>query len=262
MTPNYCNKKIEAYSKEINTLYSDFSSLLPLIKDIEKITQTNYLSKAIKEKDYEFIYNIFYSNVTALNRQHYNSAKHPELKNLFTLYSENNLKKAEKLKKLDYRVKCFETFLQDKERNYNGSIVITDPCYLIPELDYNDPNYSEKYDKIRDDIYDCIAKHNYLLNSTIYGDWSCTTYDSKTKKPIGQFGADGGEVCVVPLDMAIKFNPDLKDYIFDNPSFTVIPDFKGKVQIKIDVISLKDWEFNVSVKGYGNKPFFTSQTGL
>lgn len=32
----------------------------------------------------------------------------------------------------------------------------------------------------------------YLVRDTIYGDWSCTTFNSDNKEPIGEFCADAG----------------------------------------------------------------------
>ena len=46
---------------------------------------------------------------------------------------------------------------------FKGSIVITDPCYLIKDKDK--------------DCYDLPEGFtDYICRSTIYGDWSCMTY--------------------------------------------------------------------------------------
>ena len=99
--------------------------------------------------------------------------------------------------------------------HFKGTIVITDPCYIIKEnpikypnekdfglpasisskpfKDYSTPEelaYKAALDKYYkesskyDDWDKCdygenmevLGIHNYISESTIYGDWSCTTY--------------------------------------------------------------------------------------
>lgn len=98
----------------------------------------------------------------------------------------------------------------------------------------------------------------YLTHNTLYGDWGCTTFDSNTNKPIGEFCADGGEVGVFLLDEVLKYNPEYTDYKDENMQFTVtlIKDFDGEVWFeKVDSETL-------IVRGEGNVNFYTRQTSL
>lgn len=96
----------------------------------------------------------------------------------------------------------------------------------------------------------------FIAHRTLYGDWSCTTFNTDTKETLGEFCADGGEVGVFLLDEVLKYNPDFNDYI-DNPwTTTLIKNFKGDVWFEqLD-------EDTLIVKGEGNCNFFTSQTGF
>lgn len=96
---------------------------------------------------------------------------------------------------------------------------------------------------------------DYLTHDTLYGDWSCHTFNSDTKEVIGKFCADGGMVGVFLLDEVLKYNPDYNDV--DNAPFavTLIKDFKGDVWFeRTDDILV--------VKGSGNINFKTAQTGF
>lgn len=172
---------------------------------------------------------------------------------------------------------------------FKGSIVITDPCYVLKRNDYTN-GY-------------CMPEGftNYICRDTIYGDWSCMTYrgtpdtdllaqwnelyfnmfrayntpgtSDEDKKKLyeafklskqawlaencyGEFCADAGEVCVVYLDEAIKYNPEFETFIKEHPwCVTVIEDFDGEVEEDVEDESLM-------LIGTGNKPFFTIQSGL
>ena len=58
-----------------------------------------------------------------------------------------------------------------------------------------------------------LGIHTYISRDTLYGDWSCTTYNSDTKEKLGEFCADVGGVAVFLLDEVLKYNPDYDDYI-------------------------------------------------
>lgn len=150
---------------------------------------------------------------------------------------------------------------------FKGTIIITDPCYIINH--YGTNNYDDwkkcKYGR----TMKVLGINTYLTQDTIYGDWSCTTYNSDTKEVIGEFCADAGLVSVFLLDEVLKYNPDF-DYHIKRPwTTTLIKDFDGDIEIKIveyEYFSeyhnkiIKDKE--VRVIGTGNINFFTTQTGL
>jgi hypothetical protein len=62
---------------------------------------------------------------------------------------------------------------------FKGDIIITDPCYIIrgsnelTDDDWAACNYGENMQ--------ALGIKTYLTRGTIYGDWSCTTFNSQTK---------------------------------------------------------------------------------
>lgn len=205
---------------------------------------------------------------------------------------------------------------------FTGDIIITDPCYIIksPE-DYAKelgipfpayPKYTEDikaYDKAMSEYRSFTNKYddwgkcdygdnmevlgfsNYISESTIYGDWSCTTWSTPRKdvaaqleelcelqrkqygedsvqskiyddkmfsatvdlKNIGGFCADAGMVAVFLLDEVLKYNPNFDYYINRLWTTTLIKDFDGEVEYYID---------DAHIIGTGNVNFFTTQTGF
>ena len=147
---------------------------------------------------------------------------------------------------------------KDAERNgelnvsmdvVNKDIIITDPCYIFDH---------EKKDYYEEDIEGMIWKSNY------YGDWSCTTFEEDLetgeKKPIGQFCADAGTVCIATID-AETLNLELLKNL-DDRCYTRINNFTGKASIEF----IPEWnDYHIVLVGEidGKKVKFVScQTGL
>ena len=212
---------------------------------------------------------------------------------------------------------------------FKGTIVITDPCYIIKEnpikypneedfglpasiinkpfKDYSTPEelaYKAALDKYYkesrkyDDWDKCdfgenmevLDIHNYISESTIYGDWSCTTYqidgdpkefvnsllqalndnleneeygEDESSIPdegiyIGEFCADAGLVGVFLLDEVLAYNPEWKSWIEEHSwCATIIEDFEGEVEYYIDKV-----DEEAHIVGTGNINFYTAQTGI
>lgn len=207
-----------------------------------------------------------------------------------------------------------------KSMEFDGDIIITDPCYITKDRDTTDypkwndymsrESYAEKdliaegltqqqikdimeneyrpqYEEFRkatsiwnkthpDDWEVCwygermnkLGIKHALTNRTIYGDWSCTTFEDKTNKALGKFCADAGMVGVFLLSEVLAYNPQF-NYHIDKPwTTTLIKDFKGLVYIERTKIS-KEYYDRIRVIGEGiNKVtglplcFHTEQTGL
>ena len=213
--------------------------------------------------------------------------------------------------------------------HFEGTIVITDPCYIIkknnypspkpadfnlpesidrkPYKEYKTPNelaykaacdkYFAEYRK-KDDWSRCncgqnmevLGIHNYISESTIYGDWGCTVYqiDEEPKNFVdnlmrciqenledeeygedesyipyegeyaGNFCADAGLVGVFLLDEILNYNPEWDSWV-DKHSWcaTIIEDFKGEAEYYIDKIDKA-----AHIVGTGNINFYTIQTGI
>ncbi len=135
-----------------------------------------------------------------------------------------------------------------------------------------------------------LGIHNYISESTIYGDWSCTTYkiDEEPKdfvdsvlqalkdnledeeygedessipyegEYIGGFCADAGLVGVFLLDEVLAYNPEWKSWIEEHSwCATIIEDFGGEVEYYIDKVNEE-----AHIVGTGSINFYTAQTGV
>lgn len=130
---------------------------------------------------------------------------------------------------------------------FKGDIIITDPCYICKDNDWEKCRYGE--------TMGALGIKNYICRDTIYGDWSCTTYNTKTNEKIGEFCADAGMVAVFLLDEVLKYNPDF-DYHTERPwTTTLIKNFDGEVDFEVA-------DDEVKVVGKGNIDFVGTQTGI
>ena len=152
---------------------------------------------------------------------------------------------------------------------FKGDIIITDPCYIIK-------HGSDDWSKCDcGDNMEILGIKNYMCRDTLYGDWSCTTFNSDTKENMGEFCADAGMVAVFLLDEVLKYNPEFDCHIERPWTTTLIKDFDGEVEFKIihtEGVYEEDTEWwkkgekweddSLSVVGTGNINFETHQTGF
>ena len=128
------------------------------------------------------------------------------------------------------------------EKEFDGDIVITDPCYI-----------RENGTRIDWDSHEARMKDVGLCNRTYYGDWGCTVFAAmgpvghsyyKSAK-IGEFCADAGMVCVLDMRDARRMCPDIDKWIAEHDwCATVIRGFKGKVRLMTMTTKrwMKDWK--------------------
>lgn len=204
--------------------------------------------------------------------------------NTFDLFCENILKCAYGLKKnyetiFNLQNTGYGRYLDSDKVEFDGDIIITDPCYVIR----HDDSYSDDWEKCGyGSDMESLGINHYMTRDTIYGDWSCTTFDTDTNKPIGQFCADAGLVSVFLLDEVLKYNPDFNYHIERPWTTTLIKNFNGSVQFIVRRIEgeykedTEYWsagdkwvDYSVEVVGHGvdkvtGKPinFVGKQTGL
>ena len=160
-------------------------------------------------------------------------------------------------------------YLDSEPVEFDGDIIITDPCYITKDDDWDKSGYGEEMDALPG-----ITK--FLARGTIYGDWSCTVYNLDTEEEIGSFCADAGMVCVCLTDEVLSYNSDFREDLEKDWVVAQIKDFKGKVWFEVDEEKWTDeddgreyTDYGVHVIGCGiNKRtgeplrFKSSQTGL
>lgn len=156
---------------------------------------------------------------------------------------------------------------------FKGTIIITDPCYIVKDN-------SEDWRKCSYGHYmENLGITNYICESTIYGDWGCTTYKI-TENPyevvdnfvqaaengedywiecssLGDFCADAGLVAVFDLEEVRKYNPNIDEWIKSHSNcVTTITGFDGNIEYYVDEAG------DAHIIGIGNINFFTTQTEL
>lgn len=100
----------------------------------------------------------------------------------------------------------FSRYLDSELMEFDGDIIITDPCYITKNDDWSKCDYGEHME--------ALGLHNYICRDTMYGDWSCTTFNSDTDEKLGEFCADAGMVAVFDLAEVLAYNPEF-DYHTD-----------------------------------------------
>ena len=189
---------------------------------------------------------------------------------------------------------------------FKGTIIITDPCYIVKKcteknphpfpwttVNIKNPNVKEmvkqynEWEDSHDDWRKCrygtnmeaLGISTYFTESTIYGDWGCSTYKIEENpyevvdnfveayeneedyeiecSKLGDFCADAGLVSVFLLNEVRKYNPDIDKWIEEHSwCVTTIPDFDGEVNYYVDKSN------EAHIIGIGNINFFTAQTEL
>lgn len=271
------NKNKEAFTNRINIMceISDKISSCKYIDEIKFKVVMAYINGKINNKIYPYIDedDIFIKIFTLTKMNEENKEEIDKVNNEI-----RKLTKSLPIKKLNETFIDYNQYLDSDPVHFHGDIIITDPGYVIKDKDW-DQFLSDSHIH----SYDHDGNHNkidskyikgMMFRDTIYGDWSCTTFDINTKKEIGSFCADAGLVAVMDLDTALKYNSEF-DYHKERPwTTTLIKDFDGEVYFKVKHSTYQyegtmHEDFEVRVVGHGvniktNEPidFETSQTGF
>jgi len=120
------------------------------------------------------------------------------------------------------------------EQRFDGTILITDPCYIIHGMDDQDCDWMTLVSRL------CLSP--FMQSSTYYGDWGCTVYNvtnrltkrNVKKNTLGKFCADAGLVCVCDYKQLIKKNRKFKKWCEEHPwCCCVIKNFHGIVKFNL-----------------------------
>lgn len=156
------------------------------------------------------------------------------------------------MKEHDHKTKVIDS------EYFNGDIVITDPCQIIPDNrkdDWQKSGYGEH-------MY-ILGFSDYLSEITPDGDWSCEVFQGSDKslwepqtleKKIGDFSADACRVGIFYLQEILKYNPSFDLHINKPLCCCLIKDFQGIVKI-VRKLYPEDND-SIHVTGEGNQLFF------
>ena len=174
-----------------------------------------------------------------------------------------------KLEQLMFLRYSYDRYLDSEPVEFDGDIIITDPCYIMSDSGNDDWGRCEYGENM-----EALGITHYMTRDTIYGDWSCSVYNSDNHRKIGDFCADAGLVSVFLLDDVLKYNPSFDYHINRKWTTALIKNFKGAVQFVVEEEQYqfegKDYtDYNVKVVGRGinkrsGKPmnFVGLQTGF
>lgn len=258
------NDIVKLYEK-----YKESDGIVKLPHTINASENVDYFIKHIKEKDAASL------KIIGFKLNYFMGESDKGIYTINNVYSNGNVSIMDN----EVKLKIIEMFdnkeATEKSRKKaadgcyfnNEDIIITDPCYIFNDEQYDDSNGYLNLEN--------IGIKNYISHSTLYGDWSCTTFDTDTEKAIGQFCADAGMVCVVPLNETITLNDEYNNIRDKEWARTIIKGFTGHVYVdfKTDSGTYDDdtpyhkkgdkWAYNyIEIVGEGNINFRTIQTGL
>ena len=116
------------------------------------------------------------------------------------------------------------------EAEFDGDVLITDPCYLCNGSD-------ERWDY--ESVKSWIEGVGGLMSNTFYGDWGCTVFwtdgqigNIENPSEIGHFCADAGLVCVLSMEDVRERYPEFESWLEEHGwCGTVVHDFSGTVRL-------------------------------
>lgn len=133
-------------------------------------------------------------------------------------------------------IDAYETWIRGtKTKNPNIRRVPFSPTYETENEAYN--KAVAKWETEQEDDWEkcCCGEameklglNTFIVCGTIYGDWSCTVFNSLTKEKMGEFCADSGQVGIFLMKEVLEYNPNL-----DLPKHcaTIIKNFDGHVRV-------------------------------
>lgn len=178
---------------------------------------------------------------------------------------------------------------------FKGDIIITDPCYIISESQLEDWKRCDYGDNMR-----VLGLTTYISESTIYGDWSCSTWSTPRKDVIAQL-EEINTLCRKQYELVKQYGRDsVQGKIYDDKIADATLNLKkignfcadsGMVAVflldevlkynpEFDYHTEREWaatlikdfdgevdyyvdnDGNAHIIGVGNTNFFTTQTGL
>jgi len=122
---------------------------------------------------------------------------------------------------------------------FEGTIIITDPCYFVKDEDWGDGfNYDDYL------INPDLGLTDYIWIDTGIGDTTGIVLNGETE--IGHFGVDSGTYGVFYLSEVESYNLGTTKYFLEHPGLaTIIEDYSGdiKVIMKSEVNCLSGYNF-------------------
>ncbi|MCR5127891.1 MAG: hypothetical protein K6B69_07290 [Lachnospiraceae bacterium] len=135
----------------------------------------------------------------------------------------------------------------EKEKSFNGSIVIADPCYFVgSEEDWQKCDYGKRMD--------LLGFSDFLLIE--FPDDIQVVIDSDTKEVLGGLCQDSCQLVVIYKDELKKYRNDYEKAFWTPENRAIIDDFIGKVGYRVEEVAVDDEIYeDTIVYGDGNRNF-------
>ena len=122
--------------------------------------------------------------------------------------------------------------MQDTSQYFNGTVIITDPTYIL------NPNNPGDWDKcVRGNKMEALGLDNYATMFSVQPDivWAVVQPTANEKNPfnhIGKFYVSTGTASVFLLSEVLKYNPDydIRENV-NQQLATIIEHFNGNIKI-------------------------------
>lgn len=111
---------------------------------------------------------------------------------------------------------------------FEGTIIITDPCYFAKDEDWNDGFITQEY-LINPDL----GFTDYIWIYTGFGDTTGVVLSSENEeRQLGTFGVDSGSYGVFYLSEVESYNPGKTEYFRKHPGLaTIIKNYSGDIRV-------------------------------
>lgn len=144
-----------------------------------------------------------------------------------------------------FNPRAYDIYLDEDFPLEAGDYIVTDPCYL----ERHDGSGIRWWDNAFSE-----AMPSMHMRDTLYGDWGCSIFrlekgeeldalpdEERIGAAYGRFCADAGEVCIVRLDEATRYNPEFAAQLAadtgDDPLgcryAAVIENFEGRGRFEV-----------------------------
>lgn len=222
-------------------IYNQYNRFVRFVGDII-ITDPCYIIREDRKHNYKTHPNMedYYSKYKIIGNGHkgyptpdmYEDVTWVDMKKPF-----NNIVEAAKSSdKWTQAAESYDKWIQgEKTKDPNIRRVAISPTYEAENKAYNEA--VTKWEKEQEDDWEkcCCGQameklglNTFIVCDTIYGDWSCTTYNSLTKEKLGEFCADSGQVGIFLMSEVLAYNPDLN---LPKHCATIIKNFDGHVRV-------------------------------
>ena len=130
-------------------------------------------------------------------------------------------------------IKVTEITIEQEMIADNDILIITDPCYLLKDEDWEELGETYGYDNLKQYLSE---KHNFgelVCGDTGFGDWSNMIIEYETDNVVGRFTADAGMfiVCTASDLTNYGYDKDKLDRLWKFGSLAIIPNYSGVVTV-------------------------------